>query len=97
MAVNIHPLADFIVAVAEAAETKTASGLYLPEKSQEKPKTAKVVAVGPGRVGDDNERIPTEVQVGDRIIYGGYSVTTVKQDGTEYMIIPEKDIYAIIK
>ena len=97
MAVNIHPLADFVVAQLEAAETKTASGLYLPEKAQEKPKVAKVVAVGPGRVGDDNERIPVEVKVGDRIIYGGYSATEVKHGGIDYLLIPEKDIYAIIK
>lgn len=97
MSVNIQPLADYVVAQQEEAEAKTASGLYLPDKAQEKPKIAKVVAIGPGRVGDDNERIPVEVKVGDRIIYGGYSTTEIKQEGKSYMLIPEKDIYAIIK
>lgn len=97
MASKIQPLGDYVLAQAEAAQTKTASGLYIPEKSQEKSKIAKVVAVGPGRVGDDNERIPVEVKVGDRIIYGGYSTTEVKHDGSDYMLIKEQDIYAVIK
>ena len=97
MSLKIHPLADYVVAKLEEAETKTASGLYLPEKAQEKPKTAKVLAVGPGRVGDDNERIAPEVAVGDRIIYGGYSNTEVKIDGEEYILIKEENIYAIVK
>ena len=97
MAVNIQPLSDYVVLQQEKAEAKTASGLYLPDKAQEKPKVAKVVAVGPGRVGDDNERIPVEVKVGDRVIYGGYSASEIKHAGEDYMLIPEKDIYAIIK
>ena len=79
--VPIKPLSDYVVAQQEKAEARTASGLYLPEAAQEKPKIAKVLAVGPGKVGDDNERIPVEVKVGDRIIYGGYSTTEVKIDG----------------
>jgi chaperonin GroES len=97
MALKIQPLADYVVAQVEEAETKTASGIYLPEKAQEKPKTAKVLAVGPGRIGDDNERVAPEVKVGDRIIYGGYSNTEVKVDGEEYLLIKEENIYAIVK
>lgn len=97
MAAKIQPLNDYVVAQAEEAQTKTASGLYIPEKSQEKPKIAKVVAVGPGRVGDDNERIPVEVKVGDRIIYGGYSNTEIKHEGADYMLIKEENIYAVVK
>lgn len=93
---NIQPLGDYIVAQAEEAENKTASGLYIPEKAQEKPKIAKVIAVGPGRVGDDNERIPVEVKKGDRIIYGGYSNTEVKFDGKDYILIKEENIYAVV-
>lgn len=96
MATSIQPLADYVVAQQEAAESKTASGLYLPDKAQEKPKIAKVVAVGPGRIGDDNAHIPVGVKAGDRIIYGGYSATEVKHGGEEFLLIPEKDIYAII-
>lgn len=97
MAVNIHPLADYVVAQAEEAESKTASGLYLTQGAQDKPKTAKVVAVGPGRVGDDNERIPMTVKVGDRIIYKSYSTTDVKVGNEEYILVKEEDILATLK
>jgi len=97
MAANIKPLNDYVLATAEEAVSKTASGLYIPDKAQEKPKIAKVVAVGPGRVGDDNERIPVEVKEGDRIIYGGYSNTEVKHEGVDYILIKEENIYAVVK
>jgi chaperonin GroES len=88
MAVNIQPLADYVVAVSEEPEAKTASGLYLVEKSQEKPKTAKVVAVGKGA---------GQVKVGDRIIYKSYSTTDVKVAGKDYILVKEEDILATIK
>ena len=97
MSTNIQPLADYVVAQAEEAESKTASGLYLPDNAKEKPKTAKVVAVGPGRIGDDNERIPMTVKVGDRIIYKSYSTTDVKVGTEEYMLVKEEDILATVK
>lgn len=97
MGVPIQPLADYIVAQQEEAESKTASGLYLPDKAQEKPKIAKVLAVGTGKIGDDNERVPLEVKVGDRIIYGGYSNSEFKHEGKEYLLIKEENIYGIIK
>lgn len=96
MSVKLQPLADYIVAVAEEAPTKTASGLYLPAKSTEKPKVAKVVAIGPGRVGDDNERIPMTVKVGDRIIYKSFSPTEVKVEGEDYLLVKEEDVLAIV-
>ncbi len=88
MSAKIQPLADYVVAEGEEAETKTASGLYLPEKAAEKPKVAKVLAVG---------KDVKQVKVGDRIIYGGYSNTEIKQDGTEYLLIKEENIYATVK
>lgn len=97
MSVPIQPLADYVVAQAEKAVSKTASGLYLPDNAQEKPKTAKVIAVGPGKVGDDNERIKMTVKVGDRIIYKSYSTTEVKHDGQEYILVREDDILATVK
>ncbi len=97
MSSTINPLADYVVAQAEEAESKTASGLYLPGNAQEKPKTAKVVAVGPGKVGDDNERIPMTVKVGDRIIYKSYSTTDVKVGKEEYLLVKEEDILATVK
>lgn len=97
MSVSLQPLADYIVAEQEEAASKTASGLYLPEGAAEKPKVAKVVAVGPGKVGDDNERVPVGVKVGDRIVYKGYSTNEVKVDNKEYLLISEQDVLAIVK
>lgn len=88
MAVAIQPLADYIVAQAEEASTKTASGLYLTESAQEKPKTAKVVAVG---------KSAKEIKVGDRIIYKSYSTTDVKVGADEYILVKEEDILATVK
>ncbi len=88
MAGTLQPLGDYVVATAEAAETKTASGIYLPENAAEKPKTAKVVAVGPAAA---------QVKVGDRIIYKSYSNTDVKVEGTEYILVKEEDILATVK
>lgn len=88
MSVNIQPLADYVVAVAEEAETKTASGLYLPEKAAEKPKVAKVVAVG---------KEARQVKVGDRIVYKSYSTTDVKVGAEEYILVKEEDVLATVK
>ena len=87
MSTPLQPLGDYVVAVGEEAETKTASGLYLPDKAQEKPKTAKVVAVGPNA---------KQVKVGDRIVYKNYSTTEVKEAGQEYVLIKEEDILATV-
>ena len=88
MSVPIQPLADYVVSVAEEAETKTASGLYLPGNAQEKPKVAKVVAVG---------KDVQQVKTGDRIIYKSYSTTEVKVDGAEYILVKEEDVLATVK
>ena len=88
MAVNIQPLADYVVAVGEEAASKTASGLYLPDNAQEKPKVAKVVAVG---------KATQQIKVGDRIIYKSYSTTEVKMGSDEYLLIKEEDILATVK
>ena len=87
MGVNIQPLADYVVAQAEEAASKTASGLYLPDNAKEKPKTAKVVAVGPDA---------KQVKVGDRIIYKSYSTTDVKVGADEYMLVKEEDVLATV-
>ena len=88
MSAPLEPLADYIVAQQEEAETKTASGLYLPDKAQEKPKLAKVLAVG---------KQVKEVKVGDRVIYGGYSNTEVKVAGQNYLLVKEENVYATVK
>lgn len=88
MSVPIQPLADYVVAQAEAAENKTASGLYLPDKATEKPKIAKVVSVG---------KKVSEIKTGDRIVYKSYSTTEVKVAGEEYILVKEEDVLATVK
>jgi chaperonin GroES len=88
MTASLQPLADYVVAQAEEAEKKTASGLYLPDKAAEKPKTAKVVAVG---------KEAKQVKVGDRIVYKSYSTTEVKVGADEYILVKEEDILATVK
>lgn len=85
MSVPITPLADRVVAQREEAETKTASGLYLPDTAKEKPTHATVQAVGP-KVKD--------IKKGDKIIFKEYSTTELKVNGTEYLIVKEDDILA---
>ena len=88
MSVPLVPLADYVVVEQEAVQSKTASGLYLPEKSAEKPKIAKVLAVG---------KSVKDVKVGDRVVYGGYSNTEVTIASTEYILVKEENIYATVK
>ncbi len=88
MSTPLKPLGDYVVAVGEEAESKTKSGLYLPDKAQEKPKTAKVVAVGPDA---------KQVKVGDRIVYKSYSTTEVKVDRDEFILVKQEDILATVK
>lgn len=87
MSAKIQPLADYVVAVGEEAETKTASGLYLPEKAAEKPKVAKVIAVG---------KEVKQLKVGDRILYKSYSTTDVKVESEEYILVKEEDVLATV-
>ena len=87
MSTNIKPLADYVVARQEEAESKTASGLYLPDKAAEKPKIAKVLAVG---------KKVESVKAGDRILYKSYSSTEVKIGVDEYMLVKEEDILATL-
>lgn len=88
MSVPINPLADYVVAEAEAAQTKTASGIYLPDSAAEKPKVAKVLAVG---------KQVRDLKVGDKIIYKGYSTNDVKVDSKEYILVKEEDVLATVK
>lgn len=97
MSVPIQPLGDYVVAQTEKAESKTASGFYLPDKAQEKPKTAKVVAVGPGRVTPDGKVLPVGIKVGERILYKSYSTTEVKVENEDYILVKEDDILATVK
>ena len=92
----LRPLGDRIVIELVESEEKTASGIVLPDTAKEKPQEGKVVAVGTGRVLDSGERVALEVSVGDRIIFSKYAGTEVKFEGTEYLIVRENDILAVI-
>ena len=93
---TLKPLADKVVVKRLEAEEKTKSGLYLSSGAQEKPEMYEVVAVGPGGIVDGNE-IKMEVAVGDKILLGKYSGTSVKVDGEEFTIVRQNDILAVIE
>ena len=93
---TLVPLGDRVVLKQVEAEETTASGIVLPGQAQEKPQQAEVVAVGPGGVVDGKE-VKMEVVVGDKVIYSKYAGTEVKMDGTEYIIVKQNDILAIVK
>ncbi len=92
----IKPLSDRILVEPAEAETKTQSGLFIPDNAKEKPMQGKVVAVGKGKKNDQGTVIPLEVNVGDMVLYGKYSGTEVSVDGKNYLIIKESDIFAIL-
>ena len=97
MSLSIKPSADRVVVEAAAAETKTASGIYIPETAQEKPQKGTIVSVGPGRYADaSGALIPMTVKVGDEVLYGKYAGTEITIDGKEYLIMRESDIYAVL-
>ena len=91
MALKIQPLADRVLVQPQEAETKTASGIYIPDSAKEKPQQGKVVAVGKGK--EDHKMT---VKVGDTVLYGKYSGSELKFDGKDYLIMLEDDILAII-
>jgi chaperonin GroES len=94
MALKIRPLDDRVVVEAIAAEEKTKGGIVIPEAAKEKPQQGRVIAVGPGRLNRDGERIAPNLKKGDTVVYGKYSGTDVKVDGTEYKIMRESEILA---
>ena len=93
---NIKPLEDKLVVQASEAETTTASGIVIPDTAKEKPQEGKVLAVGPGRVDDNGNRVPLDVAVGDVVIYSKYGGTEVKYNGEEYLILSARDVLAVV-
>ena len=89
--INIKPLADRVLIEPLQAETKTASGIIIPDNAREKPQKGTVVAVGPGT---KDEKVT--VKVGDTVLYGKYAGTELKFDGTDYLMMRESDILAIV-
>jgi len=88
---SIKPLSDRVVIEALEAETKTASGLYIPDSAKEKPQQGTVVAVGKGTKDE-----PMTVKVGDTVLYGKYAGTELKLEGSDYLIMRESDIFAVL-
>ena len=97
MSVSIKPLEDRIVIKQVEAEQTTASGLVIPDTAKEKPQEGEVLAVGPGRIDDKGNRVPLDVQVGDRVIYSKYGGTEIKHGGEEYLVLSARDVLAIIE
>jgi chaperonin GroES len=93
---NLGPLGDRIVIKAAERETMTASGIVLPDTSKEKPQEGSVVAVGPGKLLENGDHVAPEVQVGDRVLYSKYSGTEFKLQDTEYLVLSERDVLAIV-
>lgn len=91
----LKPLGDRVVIRVLEQEEKTASGIFLPDTAKEKPSQGEVVAVGPGKVQDNGNRVALDVKVGDKIIFSKYAGTEVKYEGAEYLIVSERDILAI--
>jgi chaperonin GroES len=93
---NVKPLADrILVRRLEETEMKR-GGIIIPDTDKEKPQQAELVAVGPGRVTDEGKRVALEVKTGDKILMGKYTGTEVKIDGTDYLIMREDEVLAIV-
>ena len=94
---NIRPLDDRLVVKQAEAETKTATGIYLPEGAKEKPTRGKVISVGPGKMLDSGKRAPISVNVGDEVYYGKYAGTEVKVDDVKFVILRESDLLGVVE
>ena len=89
---NVKPLADRVLIEPKEAETKTASGSFIPDTAKEKPQEGKVLAVGSGKKDE-----PMELKAGDKVLYGKYAGTEITVDGKSYMIMRQSDVLAVIK
>jgi chaperonin GroES len=94
--VNLKPLHDNVVIEHVEQEDVTSGGVFLPDTAKEKPQEGVIRAIGGGRTLDNGTKLAMGVKIGDRVLYRKYSGSEVKIDGTEYLIIPEKDILAIV-
>ena len=93
---SLRPLHDRVLVKPLESDTKTAGGIIIPDTAQEKPQEGKVVAVGPGKRGDDGSVTPMDVKKGDRVLYRKWSGTEVKIDGEDMMIMSESDIMGVV-
>jgi len=94
---KIRPMNDRILVVRVEEEKKTAGGIIIPDTAKEKPQEGKVVAAGPGKMGEDGKRIAMEVKKGDRILFAKYAGSEIKMDGVEHIFMREDDILGILE
>ena len=94
---KLKPLGGRVIVEPIEQEEMTAGGIILPETAKEKPQEGKILAAGPGERDEDGERIPMEVQIGDKVLYAKYSGTEVKMDGKKLLILRESDILAVVE
>ena len=94
---NLRPLADRVIVKRIDSETKTASGIVIPDAAAEKPDQGEILAVGPGKKNDKGELSLMNVKVGDRVLFGKYSGQTVKVDGNELLVMKEDDLFAVVE
>ena len=95
--VNIKPLEDKVLVQIADAETTTASGLVIPDSAAEKPQEAVVIAVGPGRLDDNGNRIAVDVKEGDTVIFSKYGGTELKYGGEEFLLLSARDLLAVVE
>ena len=93
---NVKPLADRILVKPLEPEEKTKGGIIIPDNAKEKPQKGEVIAVGPGKIADNGQKIVMELKKGDKDLYGKYSGTEVTVDGQELLIVRESDVLAVI-
>jgi chaperonin GroES len=95
----LRPLHNRIVVerTEDSSEQKSAGGIIIPDSAKEKPQEATVIAVGPGKIGDDGKRQPLDVKVGDRVLIGKYSGSDIKLDNKEYVILTEDEVLAVVE
>jgi chaperonin GroES len=93
---SLRPLHDRVIVKRLDQETRTASGIVIPDSAAEKPDQGEILAVGPGRRDADGKRVEPDVKVGDRVLFGKYSGQAVKVDGNELLVLREEDIVAVV-
>jgi chaperonin GroES len=94
---KIRPLNDRVLVLREDEEQKSTGGIIIPDTAKEKPQRGKIVAVGPGKMGDDGKRISMEVKKGDRVLFSKYAGTEIVIDGVEHVFMREDDILSIVE
>ena len=97
MAMKLRPLQDRLIVERIDEEEMSGGGIIIPDSAKEKPQEGKIIAVGKGKTGDDGKLVKLDVKKGDRILFGKYSGSEVKLDGTEYLIMREDDVLGVIE